>query len=449
MAAAIALFATALVNGPRIRPSLLFSLSIAAAVFSQHADDLGVPGGLPMDRVLFLAGLTALVAGFPFGVPRARKLRWRPVHALMLLTVLIVVMLSLASGAIESERGQFAILDRLGIVPFLYFAVAPLAFGTRRDRQILLVTGVVVGWYLALTAALEAFGVDGLVWPAYINDPTVGLHVDRARGPFAESTAMGLGLLGSGALAIVALRCWRSRAARAAAWLLLPLVGLGCLFTLTRAVWLAAVGMVLVSMVADRSLRRYLVPLLVVGAVAVVVALATVPGLSDRVDERRNENLAVWDRLNTNRAALSAFQDKPLTGVGFGQFSDYSTPYLEQHSDYPLTGGSIEVHNILLSRLAEIGLLGTVPWLGAVVVGLVIPALTRGSPEFEPWRAGLLAYGTGFAIVAMFGPASAAFPNSLLWLLGGIATIPRTSIPNQIGVERPARSEAALTGVSM
>ena len=50
------------------------------------------------------------------------------------------------------------------------------------------------GAYLGVTAVLEGIGQLGLVWPAYIADPNVGITPERARGPFVASDANGLAL---------------------------------------------------------------------------------------------------------------------------------------------------------------------------------------------------------------------------------------------------------------
>ena len=56
---------------------------------------------------------------------------------------------------------------------------------------------VAVGAYLGITAFLQEVNLDQLVFPAYITDPSVGIHADRARGPFVEAAANGLVYVGS------------------------------------------------------------------------------------------------------------------------------------------------------------------------------------------------------------------------------------------------------------
>jgi O-antigen ligase len=336
-------------------------------------------------------------------------------------------------------------MDRVGLVPFVAFAIAPLIYATARQRSFLVAVLVGIGWYLGITALLEGFDAKELTWPGYINDPTVGIHFERARGPFAESTIMGAALIGCLVACVIALKTWRSRAARLAAGVLVPVLLLGTILTLTRAVWLAAGLATAVGVLADPKLRRYFVPLAAIATVAVGVALATVPGLTGQVDERRQDQIPVWDRLNTNAAAWDAFRDEPLNGVGWNQFARRSADYLEQNPNFPLTGNRIEVHNVLLARLAEVGLIGTLPWMLALLLGVAVPAFRRSptDSDLEPWRIGLLMYGTAWTVIAAFGPMSGAFPNLFLWLLAGIVAIPMTSRPAPAAPGVPA---GAATG---
>jgi O-antigen ligase len=437
----VALVPLGVAVGLRLEPGLLLALALAGSMFSGFSGYIGLPTS--PDRLLFALALGAMLCGAPLGGPPRPRLRWRSVHTWMLITVGIVVVLGWAAGSFDIDIGRFALLDRLGIVPFIAFAMGPIVFASARQRSYLTATLVAVGWYLGLTALLEGFGMKELAWPRYINDPFVGLHFERARGPFAESTAMGIALLGCLVGCVLALKTWQSKLARASAWLLIPVLLLGVVFTLTRAVWLAAVASALVAVVLDQRARRFLLPIGVAGVVAVSAALVFIPGLDESVSERRQEQRAVWDRLNTNLAAFDAIEDQPLTGVGWALFAKKSETYLEQQPEYPLTGRKIEVHNIVLSRLVEIGFLGTIPWLMAHILGIVVPAWRRASPELEPWRLGLIMFATTFAVMGMFGPLTAAFPNLLLWLFAGIVAAPYTTWP----AGRAPQDDQRLAGV--
>ncbi len=416
----------AAVSALLVEPGLIFALGLAGAVFSGFGPLIGLP--ISPDRPLTVLGIAALFAGAPLAVQRTRGLRWHAVHTWMLLTVGAVIILGTITESFGVDVAIFALLDRLGIVPFIAFTLAPLFFGTAPQRAVLSAILVAIGWYLGITAVLEGFGLRRLTWPAYINNPSIGLHFERARGPFIESTGMGLSLLGCMIVAIVATATWRHRFTRALAGASVPVLLLGSVFTLTRAVWLAAIVALALGIISHPRTRRWFLPLMGVGVLAVFLALLIVPGLSEQVTERQTERLAVWDRLNSNQAAIEAFKENPITGIGWGLFAKRSDPYLWQSDSIPLTGHRIEVHNVLLSRLAEIGLAGTIPWLITLSLGIALPVVRRPPPELEAWRRGLLMYSAAWAVMGMFGPMSTAFPNLLLWVIAGVVAAPFTSV---------------------
>ena len=111
---------------------------------------------------------------------------------------------------------------------------------------------------------------------------------------------------------------------------------------------------VFVLVFVDRRARRLVIP----GALALIaiagIALLSSSSLSDKVDSRLNDAGSVYDRRNTNAAAVRAIEAHPLTGVGWVQFISVSGDYVRQDPDYPVTVTDIEVHNVVLSRTAEL-----------------------------------------------------------------------------------------------
>jgi putative inorganic carbon (hco3(-)) transporter len=398
-------------------PVWSLSIGIAASIFSANSKYLGFPIG--PDRILIIGGLLALA----FRTPGARgrpAIRAQPVHWLLAVTVLYAGASALLTGTLLQHEPFFGLLDRLAL-PFLMFFVAPTVFATARQRSILLATLVVTGGYLGLTALFEALGVRALVFPKYILDPTLGIHEERARGPFLEAVGNGLSLYGCGVAAAVALWRWRHlKWVRVAAAVVLVLCAAGLVFTLTRAVWIASAAATLVALLATPGLRRLLVPVAVAGTLLVVITLAFVPGLSDQASERESAQRPVWSRLNVNSAAVRMIGERPLLGFGWGGFVSASTPYLTQHDSYPLVGYGLEVHNVFLGRAVDLGLIGAAIWLVALVAALGGAAVTRGPPEAIAFRAGLIALIVNWVVVANFGPLGYAFPNLLLWTWAGI-----------------------------
>src|SRR5262249_9460247 len=155
---------------------------------------------------------------------------------------------------------------------------------------------------------------------------------------FVESVADGLSLYMCAVAAAVGIKTWTARWVRLACLAVIALAGLGIIFTLTRSVWVGAVAGTLISMFVSRPTRNAVVPAVLVGAVAVVVVLNVVPGLKAKADSRVQDQLSVWDRYNTNHAALDMIEARPLFGFGWQTFHIDGIDYLRQSDSYPLTG---------------------------------------------------------------------------------------------------------------
>ena len=401
----------------RVDPAWPLSLGLAATMFGGYWAQFGSP--IPIDRVLFGVGLLSLIL-------RARSPREAlgrepsGIHMLLICAALYAISSAVFAGTIGNRTAVFTLLDRFGIVPFVLFAVAPAAFPDQRQRRILLGTLTVVGAYLAYTSILGWLGPRSLVFPHYIVDPSVGIHADRARGPFAEAGADGLALFECGVAAIM-LRAMRiDRRVTLAAGAVAAACALSIVLTLTRAVWIGSAVALIVTLLATRETRRYFGPAMLAGLALVIGALAVVPGFSNEASSRTNDQRPIWDRNNSNAAALRMVEARPLLGFGWFRYQAEAANYQRLGSDYPITRGDIEEHNVFLSNAAELGLIGTLLWGAALVIAVGGAILRRGPPELVWWRLGLLAIATQWFIYANFAPLGFGFSNALLWLWAGV-----------------------------
>jgi O-antigen ligase len=316
----------------------------------------------------------------------------------------------------------FRMLDRFGLLPFFMFAVAPVAFRTRRQRRILLGTLIVVGAYVGFVTWAEAFKVDALVWPKYILDETIGITHGRGRGPFAAADANGLTLLACAIAAMIGAREWRNRWVRAACVAVVMLGVGGTFLTLTRSVWIGTAAAGIVTMLSFRQLRPWIAGATAAVAASVMLSLAVVPGLAQRADERQHEERPVWDRKNSNKAALRMLADRPLLGFGWDEYTAKNSKYFIQDKNYPLTGQRYPLHNVYLSNAVELGVLGAAVWLAAVLACIGGAIARRAPPELTPWRMGLLAIGVQWVAVSALAPFPYTFPNLLLWTWAGVVS---------------------------
>ncbi len=417
----------------RLSATTMVAIAIALECFSGDWKYMHIP--VPLDRVALILALGLIMFRGWNRVSPGRRLVFSPIHFLLLAIVVYATLSAFGAHTLTTSLGFYALLDRLGVIPFIMFALAPLLFGSSRSRNILLITLVSVGLYLGVIAFFEGVGIHSLVFPGYINNPNVGIHYGRARGPFGEAVENGLCMFICGAAAMVALTTWRSRWARLLCYAVVLLSAAGMLFTLTREVWIGAVVGVVVVGLYDRRLRRYVPAILLSGAVVTVALLVFVPGLSSKASNRIGDAAPVWDRYNTDRAALLAWQEHPLFGIGWETFIATSDSYLRQAPTYPLTGSNLEVHNVFLSHLVELGALGAIMWIWALVTAVGGAAFRRGPPELYAWRLALIGILAFFVVVAMLGPLSYPMPNLLLWLWAGIVAADYYSAPRQAPLE--------------
>lgn len=409
------------------------SIGLATSIFSSHWDRLGVPLGF--DRLLLAIGLGAAL--LRLGVNRTRpRLRLGGTHLVLLAAAGFAFLSALWGGALHEHVGKFRLLDAFGVLPYVAFALAPAIFRTEHERRILLGVLVVCGAYLGLTTLFEASGLHQLVVPRYILDSTYGIHSNRARGPFVEAVGNGLSLFMSATVALVATRMFRSLRAQRFALGVAVLCLAGIPLTYTRAVWIGAVAGMVAALGLTPGLRRWLLPSLVTMAAALWIAILVIPGLGAKFDHRYHDQGPVDVRQNTNAAAIRLIEKHPIVGVGWNHYIFYSFDEFRLVGDVsPLTGLGKTVHNVFLSRVVELGIIGAGLWFLALLVGVGRAALSRPPPGMYWWRAGLIALAGAWALTGLFGPLDYTFPTQLLWVWAGIVSFP---------VSRPSRVPTAL-----
>lgn len=409
-----------------LHPTVLISAGIGLEIFSNNWSNFFVK--VPLSRGLLLLGLIVLIVRGPAAISR-RRIVFRPIHFLLFALIGYVIVNALWAGTLFHSYGYWAITDRLGVIPMLLFVLAPVLFGTEKQRNVLLITSVVTGFYLGFIGCAEGLKLKFLVFPTYISDPNLGITQSRARGPFLASDAMGISLFFCAALACVALTKWKNPWARLACFATVGMSAIGIVFTETRSVWIgAAVGLAMV-MLLDTRLRRWFPLVAAGGAAGIFAMLVVLPGFRKSAGARYSMNSSVWDRYNTNKAAYRAWLHHPFFGIGWQTFETKGDAYLREAGSYPLTGSGLEVHNVFLSHLAELGALGAVLWTWALLSAVGAACFRSVRPEMRAWRLALMAMFACFVVVANLGPLSYALPNLMIWLVAGVVAVDRNSAP--------------------
>jgi O-antigen ligase len=403
-------------------PAVTLSVGLALMMFSGYWGNLGSP--LPLDRIVMGIGLGSLLIRAETRTALLARAR-EPISILLGVVAIYGLFSAAHAGTLRNTEALYGLLDGLGIIPFALYVAAPVAFSTRRDRDTLLMTMVLVGAYLGLTALFETIHLTALIFPKYINNPAVGIHYGRARGPFLEASANGLVLFGCAVAATVAANQWRGQLKALFAGVVVILCAGGILFTLTRAIWISSVLAPLITLLLFKETRKYFLPAAMAVALVAVTALIAIPGLSSSASERESEKGPIWQRLNTDAAALRMVEARPLIGFGWHTFEGEGGNYMRLPATYPETGAGLQVHNVFLGHLAELGLVGTTLWLWALLWAIYAGGIRAGPASTRPWRIGFVAIAISFLFQANFVPLTYALPNALFWLWAGLASDPR------------------------
>jgi O-antigen ligase len=231
-------------------------------------------------------------------------------------------------------------------------------------------------------------------------------------------------------------------------------------------------GFVAVLLLGGWHVARRRPALAFAAALVVVLAMPAVPNsywerMASITDASKDQSGSRETRSTLFREGWSAFLDRPITGVGAGQFKNYSPETRRQAWD--------ETHNVLLQVAAELGIFGLAVFtfliVRAYIAGIEVRRLLRrigatggktsarvGGPEPLPpaeWKeldahaAATMVAVAGWLVCGMF--ASVAYNWTFYYLLA-LAVAPREFLTERLGPRRArsryaVRAAAATAGV--
>ncbi|WP_162941528.1 O-antigen ligase family protein [Desertimonas flava] len=260
-------------------------------------------------------------------------------------------------------------------IPLSMYVVGRTFYRRRADVTIVLWALLAFGGYSAAVSIMQFHGPQGLVWPRYIVDSPN--WVGRANGVFNQPVVNGLALT-AGFLAGLFLAV-QPRSRR---WITMLSAGTsvaaayGIYLTHTRAVWLAFVLVCVIGAMCSDSMRRGFIAVLLVVTVGVAATWSTFTS-ADRDAGGIGSANEIHDRLNSIATSLWAFEREPFTGWGIGRFTAINTVHHQQFSQDVswVRGYGIASHFNELGILVELGVVGLMLWLTAIV--LIIVRLTE------------------------------------------------------------------------
>lgn len=390
-------------------PALMFLLMLAAMLF--RPPDLKA---LPIDRIAFaamiaLVGLRVLLRRESL---RLYSATW-PLLGLLLLGFY---------GALSQpyDPQVWSVFAAKYAVPFVCFHIAGIVFANETSRRELDIFLIAVLIYLSVTSIFFLLDLRSFIFPSFITDEGIGIHADRARGPFLQAVANGLCL---NLLGLIALDAFRRRKLPAAfGALLFFAVPIAILATKTRAVWISAFLSVtaLVLFASTPRVRKVALGLCIAGAVAAGTLLVyRVNG--DSFGERLSDRSPVDFRTEMYRAGWQMFTEKPLLGWG----NDWNIqPEVEKHVS-SFRPEYYVFHNTFLELAVQSGVLGLslYAWLMICLLRLrrSDPENVRDGPFVTPhfrvlWPLLLLVYLLNASAVVM----NYQFVNAVMFTIAGI-----------------------------
>jgi len=320
---------------------------------------------MTVPRFLFLAVVLAYGMHFLFhGIyPRMdRALLW----VMLALLAYLAVSMSFTGWLAQTKEVESAPYFRfLGALVFPFVMCFLIYNAVRSERQIHLplVLLVLYGWYALYIGYLQyaaLWGVGGarsLIWPAYINDPTYGIHFDRARGAFGAAGTQSVLMV---ALFYIDLFLIRRTTGLFRASLIVQaiLCPPALFFTGIRAGYVAF-GLCGVVWCLWAGRGRLGAAKLTAAALALgIVVFAYWANVSS--EERRTGGVAqvgpVMSRYALLQQSLRLVAQEPLTGVGFGRFVDASRKLPRDPTGLSARSSVVLVeHNLFLNMWVETG----------------------------------------------------------------------------------------------
>jgi len=200
---------------------------------------------------------------------------------------------------------------------------------------------------------------------------------DRAAGPVADPNRHAQNLLLALPLALYLMRRQRRATAKLVTLGIAGAITLGIVLTYSRGAFLA-IGLLVAAAALWRVVHR--IRLLVGLVVLVLIACIAAPTYVQRVgtivnslalldeDTEETPDPAIRGRATEMLAALAAFVDHPLIGVGPGQYTPFYSQMYQQRSDVKFRSIAVprEPHDLYVAIAAETGLIGFTLFIGMV-----------------------------------------------------------------------------------
>lgn len=341
---------------------------VAGSCFGYYFQHLQL-GPLPLSTERFLV----VCMGLAYAVCRWKQVGLEPKDFrkadLLVLTLIAVLAFSTFLHDWKADRFQpVSRLVLLWLMPATFYWIIRQSRLGQRPLQVAHMILAVFGVYLSITAWAETQSLTSLVFPRYIMSPQFGEFLGRGRGPFLNPVGNGLFMVAGMAATILA---WPRVAVRGKFFVVLAMFvyAVGIYSTYTRSIWASAlvVGMMTVGYLVPRPAR---IPAL--AGILLVIAAGLASQWNSLLAFKRDRNLDAATTLDSIKlrpilgyVAWQMFQDHPLLGCGYGQYTEQVKSYTyDRNSPLQVNRARHYVpHNIFFALATETGLAGLVTFV--------------------------------------------------------------------------------------
>ena len=368
----------------RFSPIPILGLMVVLSGAALGHDFFNIPAGpipITLDRIL-LMGTVGLFAFYFL----TNKERLAPFNALDVAIIFLIAVIGISTVTHDWQYLKKMPASRLlffNLLPVLLYYLVRSSRLRVNDLKMIALGLSLFGIYLALTAVAEVKGVTAAVFPRYIMNSETTEFLGRGRGPFLNPVSNGIFMIAC----LCSVLMWWPRSRKGGKILvggIALVLCVGCYATLTRSVWLALIVAcgIFVWLPSSRQAKGAMVVL------GTVVGIALFPALSEKVFSFKRDKAVTKTEMALSAqmrpmflyVATKMFEDRPVFGVGFGQYFQAKTPYLsDPNSGKPLLiTKSLTQHNVFLAYLTETGLVG----LSALTLMLLMMLFT----SWKVWR---------------------------------------------------------------
>lgn len=339
-------------------------------------------------------------------------------------------------GTSQDEYGnvKYGVLNtlfNLVYFPFVtYFIIRRVGYKVE-NTKFLLAVFCLIGFYLCLTGILEHFKLNGLVWPKYIMDYSIGTHPGRTRGPFVNAVTMGR-MLTVSFLCIVLMANEHENITKFIMYVFAMLTGVAIYFTYTRGPWVGFALSLLVLIASGTKMKKQALIIVLVGLLMFGFSVGSKFSASDGTIFSKRQT-TVDGRLINWAAAFNMARANPFFGVGYGRYNTEFWRYYSEIEGRTLQGFDGN-HNTILGILAELGFIGMS--LYVTILCLVVRMclkLYRKLDGTKPFEKGFItvtiAIWTMYVFTCFFSDSRwQPMENSVAFLFFGIASSLDTKI---------------------